>query len=447
MCLSDDASETLICQLPKAINTIVDSDTSVRSFDLLVRKIYQTLQARDKAYVWKALKPYLQGAWNTLGNLRSELNLNDISRQEAGEIFSRIEREGSMIETKKEQSIQEAQYNMEDLALDDDNQILRKGIDELFFSVQDYALSPKFKELLDFTAHFKRYAPYNAMLIHIQNPGARFVLPARSWQKYNRVVINDRRPLVILWPFAPVHYVYDVGDTMVIPGELDKFEAELAKPYDGDPTRQVSEKHFRKLIDNLKYWGIFYEEMRTGEIYSGKLEVGQENDPSLKFRREDKCPMEWRPAYSIRVSMVSSISVKFSAILHELGHLFCNHLPNCYNQKKRVDITRRLSHVAKEFEAETVSWLVCKRLGVDNPSYKYLAQYCDSHATIPNEVSVDEILKAPHLAEQVLHGCPLERCYLYTKSPEFKKATDEYRACLKKNKNSVIQLEFEDFNR
>lgn len=64
---------------------------------------------------------------------------------------------------------------------ENDAHMLRKGIDELFATVRDYASSERFRELLNFTAHFKEYAPYNAMLIHIQNPGARFVLPDRSW--------------------------------------------------------------------------------------------------------------------------------------------------------------------------------------------------------------------------------------------------------------------------
>ncbi len=326
-----------------------------------------------------------------------------------------------------------------DSPFDSDNQMLRKGIDELFSAVQDYATSDRFSELLHFTAHFKKYAPYNAMLIHIQNPGARFVLPARNWLKYNRVVINDRRPMVILWPFSPVYYVYDIGDTMVMPGKQDGFEQELAKPYDGDPDKNVDGETFRRLIDNLKYWGIVYGEMRTGEDYSGKLEVGRANDPDIIFGIKDRCPKQWRPAYSIRVSAGSSVSVKFAAILHELGHLFCNHLPNSYNPKKNSGDIRHLSHAAMEFEAETVSWLVCRRLGVDNPSYKYLAHYFNTNRAIPNEVSVDEILKATRLAEQVVNGWPLEGCYLYMKSAGFRQATDEYRARLKKKKESILQ--------
>lgn len=284
------------------------------------------------------------------------------------------------------------------------------------------------------------------MLIHIQNPGARFVLPARSWLKYNRTVINDRRPLIILLPFSPVYYVYDVGDTMVLPNKTDGFKKELAKPYDGDPTKSVDEECLQRLIDNLKYWGIVYGEMRTGESYSGKLEVGRQNDPSLVFSCKDKCPLEWRPAYSIRVSAGSSASVKFAAILHELGHLFCDHLPNGYDPRKSMEGIRRLPHDAMEFEAETVSWLVCRRLGVDSRSYGYLAHYLNTNKTIPNEVSVDEILKATHLAEQVLKGWPLERCYLYAKSPEFKKTTDKYRVWLKMKKDAATQHELVGFN-
>lgn len=314
---------------------------------------------------------------------------------------------------------------------DNDTHMLRKGIDELFVTVQDYASSDKFKELLRFTAHFKKYAPYNAMLIHIQNPGARYVLPARNWQKYNRVVINDRRPIIILWPFSPIYCVYDVGDTMVMPGRNDCFPKELAKPYDGDPDKRVEEWRFHKLVANLKYWGIVYEEMKTAEPYSGKLEIGRNNDPDIVFAIEDRCPKTWRPAYSIRVSTGANISVKFATIVHELGHLFCGHLCNCYGEKPTETASRNISHEAKEFEAETVSWLVCRRLGVDNPSYKYLANYFGESNTIPHEVSIDEILKATRLAEQVLGGWPLEGCYLYTKSAKFKKATEEFRARLK----------------
>ena len=92
-----------------------------------------------------------------------------------------------------------------------------------------------------------------------------------------------------------------------------------------------------------------------------------------------------------------------------------------------------------------MSWLFCRRLGIDNPSYKYLASYFHCNKTIPKEVSVDEILKTTRLVEQVLTGWPLEGCFLYTKCAEFKKATDDYRKSLKKKEIGVEQ-EFGGFN-
>ena len=307
-----------------------------------------------------------------------------------------------------------------------------KGIDELFQSVRAFATSERFGELLRFTAHFKQYAPYNAMLIYIQRPGARYVLPPRWWGRYNRVVIHDRRPIVILQPFSPVTYVYDVEDTMVIPGRPDKFPPELAKPYDGDPERKVDESTFQDLIRHLKYWGVLYETMRTGEDFSGKLEVGRSDDPNLIFPAKGKCPERWRPVYTIRVCESSSHSVQFSAILHELGHLFCRHLRSCYDRDWQGGV-RAISLAAQEFEAKTVSWLVCRRLGVDNPSYQYLAHYFRQNNEIPQEVSVDEILKATRLAEMVLEGVKVEDAWLYKKCAQFKKRVDEIKATNRKD--------------
>lgn len=302
-----------------------------------------------------------------------------------------------------------------------------KGIDELFQCVREFSASRRFRELLDFTAHFKRYAPYNAMLIYMQCPGARFVLPPRCWKRYNRVVANDRRPIVILQPFSPVAYVYDIADTVVMPGRVDGFPAELAKPYDVDPTRKVDERTFRDLIGHLKYWGILYETMRTGESYSGKLEVGRANDPPLKFPRNGKCPESWAPAYTIRVCEASDHSVQFCAILHELGHLFCRHMPSQYDHDWQGGV-RSIPHAAREFEAETVAWLVSRRLGVDNPSYQYLAGYFRVNNEIPHEVSVDEILKATRLVEMVLGETKVEDAWLYKKCVAFRKCVEEIRA-------------------
>ena len=46
-----------------------------------------------------------------------------------------------------------------------------------------------------------------------------------------------------------------------------------------------------------------------------------------------------------------------------------------------------------EFEAESVTWLVCARTGIQNPSAEYLAGYLGSNEEVP-EISLDAVLKA-----------------------------------------------------
>jgi len=53
-----------------------------------------------------------------------------------------------------------------------------------------------------------------------------------------------------------------------------------------------------------------------------------------------------------------------------------------------------------EFEAESVCYLVCTRLGIENPSAEYLAAYVrDYEATPP--ISLDAVMKSSWLIEQM----------------------------------------------
>ena len=57
-----------------------------------------------------------------------------------------------------------------------------------------------------------RYAPYNAMLLHIQHPKAKFIASAREWAEMGLKVKPGSRPLVVLQIMGPVRFVFDVAD-------------------------------------------------------------------------------------------------------------------------------------------------------------------------------------------------------------------------------------------
>src|SRR5207248_2429484 len=57
-----------------------------------------------------------------------------------------------------------------------------------------------------------------------------------------------------------------------------------------------------------------------------------------------------------------SAEARYAILVHELAHLYCGHL-GTPNDKWWPD-RRGLPHVAREFEAESVCFLVCERLGI-----------------------------------------------------------------------------------
>ena len=90
----------------------------------------------------------------------------------------------------------------------------RALLDQLIAETRLYDSAKSVKELLDFTSRLRHIAPFNAMLLHIQKPGLSFAArPVDWWKRFGRRPKRHARPLVILRPFGPVDFVYDVLDT------------------------------------------------------------------------------------------------------------------------------------------------------------------------------------------------------------------------------------------
>jgi hypothetical protein len=63
---------------------------------------------------------------------------------------------------------------------------------------------------------------------------------------------------------------------------------------------------------------------------------------------------------------------RFTTLAHELGHIYCGHLGG-YVRDRWADRSGELTIGQRELEAEAVSWLVCRRLGLETRSAEYLA--------------------------------------------------------------------------
>lgn len=297
----------------------------------------------------------------------------------------------------------------------------QEEIERLFTKVREYYKSENFWTLMNFCAHFKQLSPYNAWMVQLQCPGARYVLTEEAWRKkYNRKLRTYARPIIILLPFGPIGMVFEIADTMpmedvLFPPSDEDILSELEKPF---LTRgKVDGEMLNRLIHNLSYSGIAFQFFDVASNFGAEIRVNNERRLAIKVGRDERM-IKFQNDYLISINSKAEAETVFSSLCHELGHLFCHHLPN---QHAKWDV-RTLTKKEKEFEAETVSWLVCERAGIENPSEHYLAGYTEKNGTIPH-MSINTVLLAVGEIERMMRDTPAEALkhgLLYKHSKEFK---------------------------
>lgn len=143
-------------------------------------------------------------------------------------------------------------------------------LDKLFDEVGTYRSSADFRELLDFIRRFRRIAPYNAMLLHIQKPGSTYVASASDWRdRFQRRPKPGARPLIVLRPFGPVAFVYELTDT-----EGEPFPQKIESPFFADGF--VPESFLNKFSFNMFLNGISLTEQDYGTDSAGFIKVVNE---------------------------------------------------------------------------------------------------------------------------------------------------------------------------
>lgn len=282
-----------------------------------------------------------------------------------------------------------------------EEKITQRALDDLFHGARKFRTSQSYRDLIDFIVRFRFYSPYNAMLIHIQMPGATFVATPKRWdKKYGRRIKENSRPLVILQPKGPIMFVFDVVDTE--PGFNPKpLPPEVQYPFRVRYGRIGSE--FERIIENAKRDGVQILMHHEGSQRGGSIQPVYDEPPRFMELRPDKTPQGKKimvpVRYIILLNDTLSRESKFATIVHELGHLYCGHLgtPNVNWWPDR----RGLQYNVGEFEAESVSYLVCSRLDIHTPSDEYLAGYLDKNLEIPS-ISLESVMKAAGLIEQMI---------------------------------------------
>ncbi|MBR4886704.1 MAG: hypothetical protein IKU16_05440 [Muribaculaceae bacterium] len=310
---------------------------------------------------------------------------------------------------------------------------LETNLDSLWRNVKTYRSSENFLSVMKACSRFRHLAPYNAILVEMQRPGARYVLSEKEWRnKYDRGIKPNARPLIVLVPFGPVDFLFEINDTYPLKTVLfgktdDEILEAIANPY--KTKRDVSDNILNTTIDRLAIHGIAIDKsFVAGANYAARIELLDNISHTINLHISKEKIINWRANYLLSINKNAQKGECFASICHELGHLFCQHLIAPEDWKKWQ--VRDLLHATKEFEAESVSWLVCERLGIGNPSEKYLSGYLTENNEIPPEVSIEKILYA---VKEVWNICTLESHVTYRDGLLYKHCEDfkEMIKCIK----------------
>lgn len=269
-----------------------------------------------------------------------------------------------------------------------ESEAARSLLDQLLDDSRLYHSSAAYLELLDFVVKLRNFAPFNAMLLQIQKPGLSYAASALDWrERFKRYPKRDARPLLILWPFAPVTLVYDVQDTEgdPLPVDVSFFQA----------SGEITQERMQRFLLLMKRKGIKHHYFDGGHNSAGS--IGMTQKPPAK---KDKNKTAAKPSeYLMRLNQNHTPNVQFSTLAHELGHLFLGHL----GPDERLDIPERpqMNHSQKELEAESFAYLACRRNGVECKSQIYLADYVNKHTNVDNP-DIYQIVRAVGQLETLL---------------------------------------------
>jgi len=258
------------------------------------------------------------------------------------------------------------------------------AVDELVQSALAYNTPERLRDLMEFASRLPRVAPFNAMLLHIQNPQVRFVATAREWRLRGRSVKAGTRPMVIMKLMGPVSFVFDVADTKGAPLPY-AVEQEIKDPFAVEGT--VTTEEWEKLCAACLPLRIKVVEELLGPDAAGSMARLSVAAPDVR--------------YVATVNANHSLAARFVTLAHELGHLFCGHLGA--SEDEFWESRPNLDHAARELEAEAVAYQVGLRRRLTSASSKYLSSFLRPGVVLPT-YSLELVLTVVHVVEELAKG-------------------------------------------
>lgn len=235
-------------------------------------------------------------------------------------------------------------------------------------AIQRIRTSDVYKLFLGFINLMHPYSLHNLILIWSQCPDATYVGGMKKlWNKVGRRVKKGERAIRILRPvIKKVPVKADASDT-----QEDLFGREITVFDEADSQRGYE---YRRIVVGYRVAYVFDISQTEGEDLPAICRplVG-ETELYVLFSRfvrdkgyeiieqENLNGAHGATDYkSIWIEAGNSQSQKLKTLIHEYGHNYLEHNNTCAGDRP-----------ARELQAETVAYLVCKDLGLDTSSYSF----------------------------------------------------------------------------
>ncbi len=257
-------------------------------------------------------------------------------------------------------------------------QEIASSIDSLLRQSQVYQHSAQFREMVGFMARFRDYAPYNNMLVRLQNPTCSFYATERDWRdRFKRSLREDARPMLILAPMHPVMLVYALDETEgpPLPEEVNRFAR-----FEG---QGVSDRLHLTIRNAEVHDRIRVNFQALSSTNAGLATLARETTG-------------WKMRIAVHAGLDEPS--RYGVLCHELAHVYLGHLGADRDHwwPSRTDLDRR----TVEIEAEATAYIVTTRLGLSGASPAYVSRYLDERP-LPRSVSLDQVAKVANRIEQM----------------------------------------------
>jgi hypothetical protein len=246
----------------------------------------------------------------------------------------------------------------------------------IFQKIVDYGELEDFMRYAVYSFLTQKRSLFNSALAYLQRMGSSYLLSEEKWLECGRQLKPNAIPIVLMQPFGPVTFVYDILDT-----EGNRFPKGYVpfKDFIEPEPQPISDDLFPKLKQMCVNMGVQYYEMPLGELVGGfATNLSMPVQYVLLKSRKKKVITTW---YAVVVNSYSNNTAKTHVLLHELGHILCGHitLSDAQREKSTLKVPLRpkgeLTLNKMEWEADKTCEFVGRLLGYRYNADKYLSGY------------------------------------------------------------------------